>query len=79
MQRPSSLIKVEGSTSSFRESYLGESRECCVEVNVDNQSKSLSDNMIILKRKRVEAKIIFFVVSNISKHMISVACSNLVI
>jgi hypothetical protein len=48
-------------------------------VNTDNQYESLSDNMIILKRKRVEAKIIFFVVSNISKHMISLAYSNLVI
>jgi hypothetical protein len=38
VQRPSGLIKMEGSASA-------KSRECFMESNIDNRSKSLSDIM----------------------------------
>ncbi len=47
MHRPSGLIKVEESTSTFSGSYLGLGREWLIEANIGNQSKSESDNMNI--------------------------------
>ncbi len=38
VQRPSGLIKVEGSARAFNGSYLEEGRECGVKVNIDNAS-----------------------------------------
>ncbi len=42
VQRTSGLIKVEGSASAFKGLCLDLDRECFVEANIDNQSKSLS-------------------------------------
>jgi hypothetical protein len=47
VHRPSGLVKVEGSASTFSGSYLGLGRECFIEANIGNQSKSESDNMNI--------------------------------
>ncbi len=46
VQRPSGLIKVEGSRSTFRERYLGLDRECYIGENINNQSKSFTDRTI---------------------------------
>jgi hypothetical protein len=35
-QRPSVLIKEEGSTSAYKGRYLVNDRECDVEANIDN-------------------------------------------
>ncbi len=35
-QRPSGLIKVKGSTSTYKGNYLVNDRECDVEANIDN-------------------------------------------
>ncbi len=43
VQRPGGFIRMEGSASAFRGSYLGLGRECFMEANIDNQSKSLLD------------------------------------
>jgi hypothetical protein len=55
VQRPSGQIKVEGSARAFRGSYFGYSRECFIEANIDNQSKSLLDsqekNCVHIKNK----------------------------
>jgi hypothetical protein len=37
-QRSSGIIKVEGSASAFKGSWLAKVRECGVEANIDNQS-----------------------------------------
>ncbi len=37
VQRPSGLIKVEGSARAFKGSYLVKGRECDIEVNINNQ------------------------------------------
>jgi hypothetical protein len=41
VQRPNGLIEVEGSTSTFTRGFLDWVRECFIETNIDNQSKSL--------------------------------------
>jgi hypothetical protein len=46
VQRPSGLIKVEGSASAFRGSYLGLGRECFIEANINKQPKLLSDTLL---------------------------------
>jgi hypothetical protein len=46
VQRPSGLIKVEGSASDFRGSYLGLGRECFIEANISKQPKLLSDTLL---------------------------------
>ncbi len=50
VQRPSCLIKLEGSARAFRGSYFG-----FIEANIDNQSKSLLDsqekNCVHIKNK----------------------------
>jgi hypothetical protein len=38
VQRPNVLIKVEGSASAFKGSYLMKGRECGIIVNTDNRS-----------------------------------------
>jgi hypothetical protein len=43
VQRPSGLIKVEGSASTFRVSHLDSGKECFVKLNIDNRSRWLSD------------------------------------
>ncbi len=48
MQRPSSLIEVEGSASAFRGTYLSIGRECFIATNIDNQFKSLSDRVFVI-------------------------------
>ncbi len=42
-QIPCGLIKVEGSTSTFRGSYHGSGKECFIEANINNQSKLFLD------------------------------------
>jgi hypothetical protein len=39
VQRPTGLIKVEGSASSFKGSDHEKGRECGIEVNIYNQTK----------------------------------------
>jgi hypothetical protein len=41
VERPSSLTKVEGSASAFKRGYLDLGRECFMDANIDNQTKSL--------------------------------------
>jgi hypothetical protein len=41
VQRPSGIIKVEGSTIAFSRSYLGCGRECFIEMNINSWSKLL--------------------------------------
>jgi len=43
VEKPSGLIKVEGSASAFMGSYLGLCREYFIGENIDNESKLLSD------------------------------------
>jgi hypothetical protein len=43
VQRPSGLIKGEGSASTFKESYLGLGRDCFIEANIINWYKLFSD------------------------------------
>ncbi len=43
VQRPSGLIKSEGSASALKGSYLDLGREYFMKVNIDNWSKLLSD------------------------------------
>ncbi len=38
VQRPSSLIKGGGSTSTFKRDFLDLGRECFMEANINNQS-----------------------------------------
>jgi hypothetical protein len=43
VQRQTGIIKVEGSASALNGSYLVKGRECCIEANINNRNKSLSD------------------------------------
>jgi hypothetical protein len=43
VQRPSGLIRMEGSASAFGGSYLRLGREYFMEANINNQSKSFSN------------------------------------
>ncbi len=47
VQRPSGLVKAEGSTSALRGNYLGERWECFIEANINHRSKSLWDQMSV--------------------------------
>jgi hypothetical protein len=38
VQRPSGLIKAEGSASAIKGCYLVKGKECDIEVNINNQS-----------------------------------------
>ncbi len=46
VQRPSGLIKMKGSSSTFNECYLGKGREVGIEGNFDNWSQ-----IIIIQHK----------------------------
>jgi hypothetical protein len=46
VQRPSGLIKVERSASTFIRCYLGKGRECFVEASIDSQPKLISDKIM---------------------------------
>ncbi len=48
VQRQSGLIKVEGCANTFKRVYLDYGRECFMEANIDNQSKSLIQNQTAL-------------------------------
>jgi len=49
VQRPSGLIQVEGSASTYRGSNLGYRRECFIESNINNQSRLLSGKTTVTK------------------------------
>ncbi len=44
VQRPNGLIKVDGNSSAFKRGYLDYCRECFIEANINNWSKSLKES-----------------------------------
>jgi hypothetical protein len=47
---------VDGSASTLRRGYIDQGRECFIEANINNQSKSLSNNLMDISAINVNSK-----------------------